>query len=80
MSLCSHDLMVMSLSTLFNITHSAWFLDSKTSTHYHIIFAYSTHCIEAIVCSISYFNCPKYTYDCFFCWLIGGLRYVEFKI
>ena len=27
------------------------------SSHY---FAYSAHCIEAIVCSISYFNCPKY--------------------
>ena len=34
-----------------------WFCRNITSAHY---FAYSTRFIEAIVCSISYFNCPKY--------------------
>ena len=44
MSHCSRDLLVMSLSTIIaviNSTHSAWFLDGKTSTclkvHYRII-------------------------------------------
>ena len=35
-----------------------WFCGNIMSVQY-TYFAYSTH-IEAIVCSISYFNCPKY--------------------
>ena len=34
-----------------------WFRGNIMSAYY---FVYFTCCIEAIVCSISYFNCPKY--------------------
>ena len=44
-----------------------WFCGNITSVQY---FAY---CIEAIVCSISYFTELPKIYDCFFCRLISGL-------
>ena len=45
------------------------------SAHY---FAYSAHCIEAIVCSISYFNCPKYMITFSASLLVANLAMLSF--